>query len=45
MYDARKHQNDSEYEEAAAAWNNRKPVENVLEHLEEELDFADAEKK
>lgn len=32
-------------EKAIESWNNRKPVENVLEHLEEELDFADAEKK
>ena len=31
LYDARKYQNDSEYDEAAEAWNNRKPVEDVLE--------------
>ena len=37
LYDARKHQNDSEYEEAAAAWNNRKPVENVLKLIESEI--------
>lgn len=34
LYDARKHHNDSEYDEAAEAWNNRKLVEDVLKQLE-----------
>lgn len=34
LYNARKHQNDSEYDEAAAAWNTRKPVDAVLNRLE-----------
>lgn len=32
-------------EEAIAGWNNRKPVDDVLERLEKELNSADAEKK
>lgn len=35
LYDAQKHQNDSEYDEAATAWNTRKPVKSVLKRLEE----------
>lgn len=35
LFDAGKHQSDEEYDEAAEAWNNRKPVEDVLERLEE----------
>ena len=34
LFDARKHPNDEEYDEAAALWNNRKPVDDVLERLE-----------
>lgn len=36
LFDARKHPNDEEYDEAAEAWNTRKPVEAVLERLEAE---------
>ena len=35
LFDARKHSNDEEYDEAAALWNTRKPVDDVLERLEE----------
>lgn len=45
LYDARKHHNDSEYDEAAEAWNSRKPVEDVLERLEEEYKAAAADMK
>ena len=31
--------------EAIQAWNTRKPVDALLEHLEEELNFADIEMK
>ena len=34
LYDAKKHPNDEEYDEAAAAWNQRKPMERILERLE-----------
>ena len=37
LYDARKHHNDSEYDEAAEAWNSRKPVEDVLKRLEKKI--------
>lgn len=37
LYDNQKYKNDSEYDEAAVAWNTRKPVERVLEQLEEFL--------
>ena len=36
LYDAKKHLNDEEYEEAAEAWNTRKPMQNIVERLEEE---------
>lgn len=36
LYDARKHPNDEEYVEAAKAWNTRKPIERIVEKLEEE---------
>ena len=35
IYNAVKHPNDEEYIEAAEAWNTRKPVEMILERLEE----------
>ena len=35
LYDANKHPNDEEYDEAAAAWNQRKPMERILERLKE----------
>ena len=35
LYNAKKHPNDEEYEEAAEAWNTRKPVERILERLED----------
>lgn len=38
LYDASKHENDSEYDEAAAAWNQRKPMERILKRLEEYRD-------
>ena len=38
-------EDDPGMKKAVAAWNNRKPVDDVLEHLEEELNFADVEKK
>lgn len=37
LFDARKHQNDEEYDEAAALWNNRKPVEDVLEWIKKKI--------
>lgn len=40
LYDANKHPNDEEYDEAAAAWNQRKPMEKILERLEEEAKKA-----
>lgn len=40
LYDAQKHPNDKEYDEAAVLWNTRKPVDAVLEHLEEEKQNA-----
>ena len=47
LYDNQKYKNDSEYDEAAVAWNTRKPVERVLERLEElrmkEYDASDEE--
>ena len=33
LYDAKKHPNDEEYNEAAAAWNQRKPMERIVEEL------------
>ena len=40
LYDARKHQNDSEYDEAAAYWNTRKSVENTISKLaSQEVEF------
>ena len=39
LYDANKHPNDEEYDEAAAAWNHRKPMERILERLQEETVF------
>ena len=35
LYDAKKHPNDKEYEEAAKAWNTRKPIQNIVKRLEE----------
>lgn len=35
---------DYEYE-AIEAWNTRKPMERIVEHLEEELKLADEEKR
>ena len=35
LYDARIHPNDEEYYEAAKAWNTRKPIERIVERLEE----------
>lgn len=35
LYDAKKHPNDEEYDEALKAWNTRKPLERVIERLEE----------
>ena len=47
LYDSRKHQNDSEYDEAAASWNTRKPVEKILERLNEERkkDYDDSDEE
>ena len=36
LFDAKKHPNDEEYEEAARAWNTRIPMQNIVERLEEE---------
>lgn len=38
LYNNRKHKNDSEYDEAATAWNQRKSMERILERLEEYRD-------
>ena len=35
LYNAKKHPNDEEYIEATKAWNTRKPVQDVLERLED----------
>ena len=35
LYNAKKHPNDEEYGEAVEAWNTRKPVERILERLED----------
>lgn len=41
LYNKEKHGVDGEYDEAAAAWNVRKPVEKVAEGLkEEEISFT-----
>lgn len=37
LFDAMKHPNDEEYDEAAALWNNRKLVEDVLERMEKKI--------
>ena len=34
-YNARIHKNDSEYDEAKQLWNTRKPMERIVERLEE----------
>ena len=34
-YNARIHKNDSEYDEAKQLWNTRKPMERIVEKLEE----------
>lgn len=41
LYDAKKHSNDEEYEEAAEAWNTRKPMQNIVERLEKELEMTE----
>lgn len=35
LYNAEKHKNDSEYEESAKAWNTRKPMQEIVERLED----------
>lgn len=35
LYNAEIHKNDSEYEEAAKYWNTRKPMQEIVERLEE----------
>lgn len=37
LYDAKKHPNGEEYDEALKAWNTRKPLERVIEKLENEV--------
>ena len=32
LYDAKKHPNDEEYEEALKVWNTRTPVDKVIEY-------------
>ena len=35
LYNAKVHQNDGEYIEAAEAWNRREPIDKIVEQLEE----------
>lgn len=35
LYNAKIHKNDSEYDEVAIAWNTRKPMQEIVERLEE----------
>lgn len=37
LYDAKKHPNDEEYDEAAVAWNQRKPMERIVERLKNKI--------
>lgn len=39
LYNSQKHPNDEEYDEAANAWNTRKPMERIVEQLKEESKF------
>ena len=40
LYDARIHANDEEYYEAEKAWNTRKPLERIVERLEEAINYV-----
>lgn len=35
LYNAKIHKNDSEYDEVAITWNTRKPMQEIVERLEE----------
>lgn len=41
LYNAEIHKNDSEYEEAAKYWNTRKPMQEIVERLEEKRTCSD----
>ena len=44
LYNAKKHPNGEEYDEAQKTWNTRKPLECVIERLETEGKLADEER-
>lgn len=43
LYDARKHQNDNEYDDAAEAWNNRKLGEETITNADRIRNMTDEE--
>ena len=44
LYNSKKHPNDEEYDEALKSWNTRKPMDDILERLQDELELSGKEK-